>query len=66
MFIKPIKRLEKKLGIPIFYVGPQPYTTTINQVFLSAELPVFDFWDFPTDCLRILTQYSEFREKNSC
>ena len=64
-FIKPAKRVIKRKNIPIFYVGPQPYTYPINQKFLELDLPVFDFWDLPTKCMSILSQYSKFRAHSS-
>lgn len=59
--MKPLTKLIKKLGVPIFYLGPQPYEKFINQKFLSYDLPIFDFWDAPTKCLSVLVQYIEFR-----
>ncbi|MEJ2250769.1 MAG: hypothetical protein P8Y97_14095, partial [Candidatus Lokiarchaeota archaeon] len=60
--MKPIKRLMKKYSIPVFYVGPYPYRYPWFQKFLGQEIPIFDFWDQPTKCLKILSKYQEFRE----
>ncbi|MEJ2250980.1 MAG: CoA-binding protein [Candidatus Lokiarchaeota archaeon] len=60
--MKPIKRLMKKYSIPVFYVGPYPYRYPWFQKFLGQEIPIFDFWDQPTKCLKILSDYQKFRE----
>ncbi|MFX1390261.1 MAG: CoA-binding protein [Promethearchaeota archaeon] len=60
---KPIKRLMKKNSLPVFYVGPFPYKYTWYQRFISNDIPIFDFFDYPTKCLSVLTQYTEFRKK---
>lgn len=61
----PIKRLMKKYSIPVFYVGPMPYRYEWMQKFISHDIPVFDFWDAPSKCLKILSDYSEFRRKKN-
>jgi acetyltransferase len=60
---KPIKRLMKKYSIPVYYVGPFPYKYPWYQKFISNDIPIFDFFDYPTKCLRILSQYVEYRKK---
>lgn len=64
-FIKPIHKIIVKKKLPIFYVGPQPYDYPIYQMFLKNDVPVFDFWDYPTKCMNILTKYSRYRERFS-
>ncbi len=59
--LKPIKRLMKKYSIPVFYAGPFPYKYPWFQKFLSYDIPIFELWDLPTKCLKILCQYSEYR-----
>jgi len=61
---KPMKRMMKKYSIPVFYVGPMPYRYEWMRKFISHDIPVFDFWDAPSKCLKILSDYSEFRQKN--
>lgn len=60
-FLKPSKRLMKKYNMPIFFVGPQPYKKPIYQKMIEMNLPVFDFWDQPTNCLAALVKYSKYR-----
>jgi acetyltransferase len=64
-YIKPTKRLIKKEKIPIFYVGPMPFSHSINKSFFEFDVPIFELWDEPTKCLSVLTQYSKFRVKMS-
>ena len=59
---KPIKRLMKKYSIPVYYVGPFPYKYPWYQRFISNDIPIFDFFDYPTKCLSILSQYAEYRK----
>lgn len=59
---KPMKRLMKKYSIPVFYVGPMPYRYEWPQKFISHDIPIFDLWDAPTKCLKILSDYSEYRK----
>lgn len=59
---KPIKRLMKKFSIPVYYVGPFPYKYPWYQKFISYDVPIFDFFDYPTKCLSILCRYAEYRE----
>lgn len=61
--LKPIKRLMKKYSIPVFYVGPYPYRYPWYQKFISHDVPIFDFWDYPTKCMGILAKYSEYRKR---
>ena len=63
--IKPIKRLMKKNSIPIYFSGPFPYRFSWFQKFLSYDIPIFDLWDAPPKCLKILYEYSEYRRKCS-
>lgn len=62
-FIQPIHTTIIKKKLPIFYVGPQPYDYPIYKMFLRNEVPVFDFWDYPTKCMRVLTKYSQYRKR---
>jgi acyl-CoA synthetase (NDP forming) len=61
--LKPIKLLMKKYSIPVFFSGPFPYRFSWFQKFLSYDIPIFDFWDAPPKCLKILYEYSEYRKK---
>jgi acetyltransferase len=61
--LKPIKRLMQKYSIPVFYAGPFPYKYPWFQKFLSSDLPIFELWDYPTKCLKILCKYAEYRDK---
>jgi len=61
--LKPIKRLMKKYSIPVFYVGPYPYRYPWYQKFISHDVPIFDFWDYPTKCMGVLAKYSEYRKR---
>jgi len=63
--IKPIKRLMKKNSIPVYFGGPFPYRFSWFQKFLSYDIPIFDLWDAPPKCLKILYEYSEYRRKCS-
>ncbi|MBY8987489.1 MAG: CoA-binding protein [Candidatus Lokiarchaeota archaeon] len=63
--LSPIKKLMKKFSIPVFFSGPFPYRFSWFQKFISQDLPVFDFWDAPPKCLKVLYQYSEYRKKHS-
>ncbi|MFX1398887.1 MAG: acetate--CoA ligase family protein [Promethearchaeota archaeon] len=60
--IGKIKKLIKTLNIPIFYIGPQPYESEMNQKFLSRKIPIFDLWDQPTKCFAALLRYSHYRQ----
>jgi acetyltransferase len=62
---KPMKRLMKKYSLPVFYVGPMPYRYEWYQKFLSHEFPIFNFWDQPTKCVKILYDYSLHRNNIS-
>ena len=61
--LKPIKRLMKKYSIPVFYAGPFPYKYAWFQKFISSNVPIFELWDQPSNCLKILSEYSEYRKK---
>ena len=63
--IKPIKRLMKKFSIPVFYAGPFPYRYEWNQKFISQDISLFSLWDHPTQCLAMLSKYSEYRQHHS-
>ncbi|MHA1461288.1 MAG: hypothetical protein ACTSO8_07375, partial [Promethearchaeota archaeon] len=63
--LRPIKRLMKKYSIPVYFCGPFPYRFSWFQKFMSYDLPIFDFWDAPPKCLKVLYQYSEYRQKHS-
>ena len=62
--IKPIKRLMKKYSIPVYFSGPFPYRFSWFQKFLSYDKPIFDLWDGPPKCLKILYEYSEYRKRH--
>ena len=62
---KPIKRLMKKYSIPVYFSGPFPYRFPWFQKFMSYDLPIFDFWDAPPKCLKILYEYSQYRRDHS-
>ncbi len=62
--IKPVKRLMKKYSIPVYFSGPFPYRFSWFQKFLSYDIPIFDLWDAPPKCLKILHEYSEYRKKH--
>ncbi|MBD3195593.1 MAG: hypothetical protein GF317_11085 [Candidatus Lokiarchaeota archaeon] len=62
---KPMLRLMKRYSIPVMYVGPIPYRYEWPQKFIAHNIPVFDFWDAPTKCLKILSDYSEFRRPSN-
>ncbi|TFG21626.1 MAG: CoA-binding protein [Promethearchaeota archaeon] len=63
-FMKPAKRLIQRKKIPIFYVGPQPYTFPMYKKFRDLDLPIFDFWDQPTNCMSIFAKYSVYRRNH--
>jgi len=56
--LRPIRRLMKKYSIPVYFSGPFPYRFPWFQKFMSYDLPIFDFWDAPPKCLKILYEYS--------
>lgn len=62
--LKPIKRLMKKYSVPVYFSGPFPYRFPWFQKFLSYDIPIFDLWDAPPKCLKVLYQYSEHRKKH--
>ena len=62
--IRPIKRLMKKFSIPVYFCGPFPYRFSWFQKFLSYNFLIFDFWDAPPKCLKVLYKYSEFRKEH--
>jgi acyl-CoA synthetase (NDP forming) len=62
--MKPVKRLMQKYSIPIFYVGPYSYKYIWYQKFIKQDLPIFDFWDQPTKCVKVLRKYQGFKEKS--
>jgi acetyltransferase len=61
--IRPIKRLMTKFSIPVYYTGPYPLRYPWYQKFVNADIPIFTLWDFPPKCLKILWEYSKFRDK---
>lgn len=63
VYLKPLQKLVKKLSIPVFYVGPQEYSNSWYQEFVSRNIPIFDMWDQPVKCMKILCEYAEIREK---
>ena len=63
--LRPIKKLMKKFSIPVYFCGPFPYRFSWFQKFMSHDLPIFDFWDAPPKCLKVLYQYSEYRKEHS-
>jgi acetyltransferase len=59
---RPMKRLMKKYSLPVFYVGPMSMNKyEWYRKFIAHNIPVFDFWDTPTKCLKILYDYSVYR-----
>lgn len=62
LVILRIKNMIRRLKIPIFYIGPQPYETSMNQMFLRNGIPIFDLWDQPTKCFEALVRYNHFRQ----
>jgi len=60
--LKPMIRLMRKHSIPVFYVGPMPYRYHTLQKFINYNIPIFDLWDIPTKALKVLYEYSKFRE----
>jgi len=63
--LRPIRRLMKKYSIPVYFSGPFPYRFPWFQKFMSYDLPIFDFWDAPPKCLKILYEYSQYRRDHS-
>jgi len=61
----PIKKQMQKYSIPVYFCGPFPYRFSWFQKFMSYDLPIFDFWDAPPKCLKVLYQYSKYREEHS-
>jgi len=59
--LSPIKRLMKKYSIPVYFAGPFPYKYPWFQKFLSHDVPIFELWDLPTNCLNILCHYAKYR-----
>jgi acetyl-CoA synthetase (ADP-forming) len=60
VFLKPLKRICKKLGFPVFLVGPQLYSYQWYQKILEFNMNIFDFWDYPSKCMSILMKYSSY------
>lgn len=65
VFLKPIKKLSRKYSIPIMYIAPQGYTNSWFKKISSMDLPIFELWDLPTKCVKILWEYSKYRMRNS-
>ena len=63
VYLKPIRKLSRKYSIPIFYVGPQGYSDPWIREFIALDMPIFDLWDLPAKCMKILCQYSQYRKK---
>ncbi len=63
VLLRPIQKLVKKLSIPVFYIGPQGYSDEWFREFIDRDIPIFDLWDQPVKCMKILSDYSEIREK---
>ncbi len=63
--LRPIRKLMKKFSIPVYFCGPFPYRFPWFQKFISYDLPIFDFWDAPPKCLKILYEYSQYRRDHS-
>ena len=61
--LNPIKRLMKKYSVPVYYAGPFPYKYPWFQKFLSKDISIFELWDLPTKSLKILCNYSQYREE---
>ncbi|MEJ2295940.1 MAG: hypothetical protein P8Y23_14380 [Candidatus Lokiarchaeota archaeon] len=60
--LKPIKHLMTKYSIPVYFAGPFPYKYPWFQKFLSHDIPIFELWDLPTKCLKILCNYAQNRK----
>ncbi|MFX1309110.1 MAG: acetate--CoA ligase family protein [Promethearchaeota archaeon] len=63
IYLKPIQRLVKKKGVPVFYIGPQGYFNPWVREFINSNIPIFDLWDMPVKCFSVLAKYSEYRKK---
>jgi hypothetical protein len=63
LYLKPIQRLVKKKGVPVFYIGPQGYSNPWIREFINSNIPIFDLWDMPVKCFSVLAEYSEYRKK---
>jgi acyl-CoA synthetase (NDP forming) len=63
--LRPIRKLMKKYSIPVYFSGPFPYRFPWFQKFMSYDLPIFDFWDAPPKCVKILCEYSKYRRDHS-
>jgi acyl-CoA synthetase (NDP forming) len=63
--LSPIKKQMQKFSIPVYFCGPFPYRFPWFQKFMSYDLPIFDFWDAPPKCLKVLYQYSKYRKEHS-
>ena len=63
--LRPIRRLMKKYSVPVYFSGPFPYRFPWFRKFMSYDLPIFDFWDAPPKCLKILYEYSQYRKDHS-
>jgi len=61
VYLKPILRLSKKMKIPVYYIGPQGYSNPWLKKFIENNIPIFDMWDYPTQCLAALVKYEEYR-----
>lgn len=64
-FIKPLLRICTKNSIPMFYSGPQNFSYNIYREFLKYDIPIFELWDAPPKCMKLLVEYSHFRDKYS-
>ncbi len=62
LYLKPIQRLVKKKGVPVFYIGPQGYSNPWVREFIKSNIPIFDLWDMPVKCFSVLAKYSEYRK----
>ena len=63
--LRPIRRLMKKYSVPVYFSGPFPYRFPWFRKFMSYDLPIFDLWDAPPKCLKILYEYSQYRRDHS-
>ncbi|MFW9901280.1 MAG: acetate--CoA ligase family protein [Candidatus Thorarchaeota archaeon] len=63
LYLKPIQRLVKKKGVPVFYIGPQGYSNPWIREFINSDIPIFDLWDMPIKCFTVLARYSDYLKK---
>ena len=65
MIIQPLQKLVRRKSIPFFYSGPQLYTHPLYKEFLDNNISIFDLWDQPSKCMKMLVNYAEYRRNHS-